>query len=46
MSGRTKASLLGEPAQVAVVLGALAEPARVGAARRTPVEPVLRVRRR
>jgi len=28
------------------VLGALAEPARVGAARRTPVEPVLRVRRR
>jgi len=85
MSGRTKASLLGEPAQVAVeralsefrsgrpvfmtsasdaitawpvdgitrsghhldqVLGALAEPTRVGAARRMPVETVLRVPRR
>ena len=32
--------------QLDYVLGALAEPARVGAASRTPVEPVLRVRRR
>jgi hypothetical protein len=85
MSGRTKASLLGEPAQVAVeralsefrsgrpvliasagdaitalpvdgmtrsghhldhVLGAPAEPTRVGAARRMPIEPILRVPRR